>query len=382
MEPAVVTIPLFHHHLGGIKFLTLRATQPPPTRAFKRGMMVTQARERVLFNFPWVDGVLNAWPTPADVPLFRPPLDEQKTLRILYQSVMQEWMKKHTGEDALPLQDASAHDHTMEHNGRPLAVVEAYYTLLFHAWDANGWGTVDNVGFSFLPKTNTQPSQSIKEEAEPLKPPSQSIKEDAEPLKPPSQNIIQEAEPPKNTIQFVTKIRRTVSVLDLDQTAKLCGFNAQTLITMIPNVELSVFHILDTKLHPVCICVNACCRQQAYTIENGCALQECVIQVIKEFRNTVGAEEKERLVQLWEKRNVHILLWNTKEVRMWHWPAECTQELVYVSRFCIGLLTANRNSPINVAMERVYVDHGGVERRDIASQYAVPIRDALRKKHP
>ena len=222
--------------------------------------MVTQARERVLFNFPWVDGVLNAWPTPADVPLFRPPLDEQKTLRILYQSVMQEWMKKHTGEDALPLQDASAHDHTMEHNGRPLAVVEAYYTLLFHAWDANGWGTVDNVGFSFLPKTNTQPSQSIKEEAEPLKSPSQSIKEDAEPLKPPSQNITQEAEPPKNTIQFVTKIRRTVSVLDLDQTAKLCGFNAQTLITMIPNVELSVFHILDTKLHPVCICVNACCR--------------------------------------------------------------------------------------------------------------------------
>ena len=65
-------------------------------------------------------------------------------------------------------------------------------------------------------------------------------------------------------VRFRTKVRRTASLVDLDQSASAHGIPpdmAHLLIQKLPAVELTVFHILEADLH------------QVFTVNNAMAVQ-------------------------------------------------------------------------------------------------------------
>ena len=255
--------------------------------------------QRVSGVFPWTEGILASWPPAIDVPLFRSPLDDRFTLQKLHCRMKRAWGMQSNGP--MPVESAASADEDLQHHGRPVSAIEAYYRLLFGAWERQGWGRLDpKDGFHFTCESSA-------------------------------------AEVPFN---FQIKVKRTTSMVDLDHTARVLGIttnNIHLLIHKLPGVEMSVFHLLESELKPgthkfVCVCT-----QQTPTWENGCALQECVLQVVKEFRRRVEPGDREQLTQLWDKRNVHLIIWNGHDLRLWHWSRELTDTLRRVARFCLKI---------------------------------------------
>ena len=105
--------------------------------------------------FPWIEGVLDSWPPAPDTQLFRPPLDDRFTLRKQYSQIHESWKKQEAGRSGAPLslQNAPQVDGDLHHHGRPSSAVEAYYKMLFYAWELLDWGSYDHQeGFSFKPQ--------------------------------------------------------------------------------------------------------------------------------------------------------------------------------------------------------------------------------------
>lgn len=150
------------------------------------------------------------------------------------------------GERCLTVHRAPLVDHELHHQGRPLSSVEAFYRLLFSAWEKLGWGHDTQEGFQFQESTATIHLPG--------------------------------------DLQFHVKVRRTCSVLDLDRTAKVYGITAEnihSLIRRVPGVQLSVHHILDTHLEPERFATNLsgwsnpslwrtprCCRIASFRFAN------------------------------------------------------------------------------------------------------------------
>ena len=292
---------------------------------------ISEMWERCGTSFPWSQIIRDGpWPPGPDVPLFRPPCADSHTLRGLHASLSQKWREANPNTEPMPLDVAEKYDVHFNHHGRPHSAVTAFYALLFAAWDALGWGHREESSFLF-------PATGLPTD-----------------------------------LRFHTKLRRTASVVDLDETAKIYHIpkdGMRLLLQRLPGIEVSVFHILDKHLG------------QPFTLENGCALQDCVIQVAKEFRARVTSPDKELLKMIWDQRNIHIIIWNTKDVRVWHWPETCSAALLRVATHC--LLRLQKNDPpvaSSVATENQFTDsRSGLQLRDMAVQYSV--KDASRPRN-
>jgi hypothetical protein len=131
-------------------------------------------------------------------------------------------------------------------------------------------------------------------------------------------------------------------------------------------------------------------------LENGYVLQEAVLQVAKEFRTRLVPDDRQLLTTLWEQRNVHLILWNGKDVRMWHWPADVRGALVRpmslppprcndmtpVARLYLqsfghddpdgGLVVSTENRYMQATACGQCGTHKNLEYRDVGTQYHVP----------
>ena len=283
---------------------------------------ISEMWERCGTSFPWSQIIRDGpWPPGPDVPLFRPPCADSHTLRGLHAALCRKWREANTNSEPLSLDAAEKYDVHFNHLGRPHSAVNAFYALLFAAWDALGWGHREESGFLF-------PTTGLPTD-----------------------------------LRFHTKLRRTTSVVDLDETAKMYNIpkdGMRLLLQRLPGMEVSVFHILDKDLG------------QPFTFENGCALQDCIIQVAKEFRAHVTSPDKEHLKMLWDQRNIHIIIWNMKDVRIWHWPETCSVALLRVAGYCLLQLQKNHPPVASVAAEKAFMDsRSGLQMRDVAVQYSV-----------
>ena len=184
--------------------------------------------------------------------------------------------------------DAQGMDECFPHVGRPVTLIRHFYRLLFLAWEAHGWGTNTGTGFVFSSCDD---------------------------------------------VRFQTRMRRTITMVDIDRTSESSGLDGLSLVLRLPGVELTVFHLLENPL------------EQALTLENGCVLQEAVIQVAKDFRTRVVPEDRERLAKLWDGRGVQTLLWKSREIRLWYWSNDCREALVAICVSMIGWLCRGAPSP-------------------------------------
>ena len=75
---------------------------------------------------------------------------------------------------------------------------------------------------------------------------------------------------------------------------------------------------------------------------------------------------------LWDQRNIHIIIWNMKDVRIWHWPETCSVALLRVAGYCLLQLQKNHPPVASVAAEKAFMDsRSGLQMRDVAVQYSV-----------
>jgi hypothetical protein len=284
--------------------------------------------ERCSSGFSWSEAVLiGPWPPAADLPLFRSPVEPTITVRHLYVSISKRWLAENSKGEVLSADLVAKYDTIFDHHGRAKTLVSAFYHLLFIAWEAHGWGHKNADGFLFgLP----------------------------------------------GEIRFCTKVRRTASVIDLDQTAKTYGVPEDVihlLIRKLPGVEMSVFHILEHDL------------QQPLTLSNAIAVQDSLIGLAKDMRTRVTSPDKEDLHLLWETRNIHVLVWNQKDLRIWHWGPACHEALVRLARFCIGKLRIDLAKPVvPVSTGNCFLNtKTGAEMRDMAVQWPSRSKSRVRR---
>jgi hypothetical protein len=142
-------------------------------------------------------------------------------------------------------------------------------------------------------------------------------------------------------IRFRWKRRRMMSIPDI-------GLTAQTLITMLPNMdrdtliphiiqnipsmELSIFHILQTEL------------RQPFSLNNGMVIQEALYYWLVNYRCTF-VDDAKKVCTLYRVRESTLVWWEGRAVRIWHWPFEMRIPFV---QMCHCVL----NSIVNTAHEQ------------------------------
>jgi hypothetical protein len=128
-----------------------------------------------------------------------------------------------------------------------------------------------------------------------------------------------------NGTLLVTKIRRTMAIVDIDSTLKHHGetMAVQDILKSLPGVQLSAFHILEDDL------------KQAFTPENGMVVQEGILLLAREFRTRVLQGDHDELHLVWTQRMVTAVQWNRKEFRIWHWPAQLRPAVLRCARIAL-----------------------------------------------
>ena len=99
-------------------------------------------------------------------------------------------------------------------------------------------------------------------------------------------------------------------------------------------------------------------------------MPDAVLALSREMRSRVSRPDRDDLQTLWDKRNVLLIIWNQKDMRIWHWPTSCRDALIRMCGFCVTHLKMDMSRPPPIAVESCYVEPvTGIERRDIAVQY-------------